>query len=284
MTPPRLLAISLALLSTLFCAAAFAQPLAPQGLAPRRPILFETAQTTSVGQSIYILGDLPELGGNDMTRAVKLEPAAYPLWRVTISLPAGVSTTYRFVRRSDGPGQTSQPANGTFLTSPTTLNVEPLPNPVPSKVLVATWNIARPLLWHRPANTAQPFTSRAMSELGPAVAGRANETQWLAWTFAPAAPGSVFFAARQHHPHWRATAKKGADEFELEPSRLDGLHLAFALPPGAEAIELRFEPWVRWAWLSPLVVASAAALLVARQLLRRRNSTLGGSPLIGTDS
>jgi predicted alpha/beta superfamily hydrolase len=177
------------------CAPAIAQPSAAQGLAPRRTILFETTQTTSVGQSIYVLGDLPELGGNDMTRAVKLEPGAYPIWRVSVSLPAGASATYRFVRRSDGPGQTSQPANGTFLTSPTTLNVEPLPNSVPSKVLVASWNVARPLLWHRPANTGQPFASRAMSELGPAVSGRVNETQWFAWNFAPsgAAGGAYDF-------------------------------------------------------------------------------------------
>ncbi len=188
MTPQRSLAILLSLLFAAICA--LAQPLAPQGLAPRRAILFETTQTTSVGQSIYVLGDLPELGGNDITRAVKLEPAAYPVWRVTISLPAGASTTYRFVRRSDGPGQTSQPTNGTFLTAPATLNVQPLPNPVPSKVLVVTWNITRPLLWYRPANTTQPFTSRAMSELGPATAGRTNETQWFAWNFAPPGAGA----------------------------------------------------------------------------------------------
>lgn len=128
-----------------------------------------------------------------------------------------------------------------------------------------------------PSARADARTTRAARPM-PAAGGDD------AWTFAPAAPGSLFFAARQHHPDWRATARKGGLEFELEPTRVDGLHLGFALPAGAESIELRFEPWARRAWIPPLVVGLAAALLVARQLLRRRNSTLGGSPLTGTGS
>ena len=34
--------------------------------------------------SVYVLGDLPELGGNDITRAVQLEDSDH-VWKVTVS-------------------------------------------------------------------------------------------------------------------------------------------------------------------------------------------------------
>jgi hypothetical protein len=71
---------------------------------------------------------------------------------------------------------------------------------------------------------------------------------------------------------------------ELDPVRIDGLHLGFELPQGAEVLELEFAPWARWAWAPPLVVALSAALLGARQLLRRRNSRLAGNPFTGAGS
>mgnify|MGYP000647160868 CR=1 FL=1 len=186
----RFLFIALVTITGMLCLPAIAQP---QGPAPRQSILFETIQTTSVGQSIFVLGDLPELGANDMTRAVKLEPGAYPTWRANISLPAGTTSTYRFVRRNDGPGQTSQPTNGTFLTAATTLTVPAQTNPARAKVLIATWNINSPVLWHRPARTTQPFASLPMQVLGPAVTGRAGERQWLAWNFAVAGGAYDFY-------------------------------------------------------------------------------------------
>lgn len=212
----------------------------------------------------------------------------YQAWCARLTR-GGTEIAGRWFRRFDDPALLDPRAlaQAGVVVLASSLPLSAIADPLPARHgPLALWRLREPA-W-RPgvlapedlAGESAGLAVRTSLDARPAPAVGGDE----AWTFAPAAPGSVFFAARQHHPHWRATAKKGADEFELEPSRLDGLHLAFALPPGAEAIELRFEPWVRWAWLSPLVVASAAALLVARQLLRRRNSTLGGSPLIGTDS
>lgn len=76
-----------------------------QGLVTRQTVSFETAQITSVGQSVYLVGDLPELGSNYIANAIKLVPVAYPIWRTTISLPANRSYFYSYVVRNDGPGQ-----------------------------------------------------------------------------------------------------------------------------------------------------------------------------------
>lgn len=75
-----------------------------QGLAPGLTISFETTQITSVGQSVYLVGNLPELGSNSTANAIKLAPVAYPIWRTTISLPANRSYFYSYVVRNDGPG------------------------------------------------------------------------------------------------------------------------------------------------------------------------------------
>jgi predicted alpha/beta superfamily hydrolase len=154
-----------------------------QGLAPRQDVLFEVNQTTAFGASVFVVGDLPELGSNNTANAVKLSPAAYPVWRATLSLPAGRSTSYRYVVRSDSPGQ-----QGTFATTvagPFTLNVPDQPRATRSKALWLTWNIDRPVMWWRPASSTSggAFIARPMQEFGPAAAGRINDRQWLTWGF-----------------------------------------------------------------------------------------------------
>ncbi|MBI4872932.1 MAG: hypothetical protein HY814_15370 [Candidatus Riflebacteria bacterium] len=67
--------------------------------------------------AVFVLGDLPELGGGDVRRAVKLEGSQTPRWRVTVRLPAGASYTYRYLLRDTTPQRLSHPCNGTFLGS-----------------------------------------------------------------------------------------------------------------------------------------------------------------------
>ncbi|MEN0019580.1 MAG: alpha/beta hydrolase-fold protein [Planctomycetota bacterium] len=90
----------------------------------REDVAFEITQQTTLGQSVFLLGDIPALGNGDITRAVKLEPSGYPVWRATVSIPAGTEYTYRYYLRSDGPGQTSSPANGTPIGDEITASTE----------------------------------------------------------------------------------------------------------------------------------------------------------------
>lgn len=60
---------------------------------------FAVNATTAVGQNIYVTGDRAELGGWNTGSALKLDPAAYPVWKLDVSLPAGTAFSYKYVRK-----------------------------------------------------------------------------------------------------------------------------------------------------------------------------------------
>lgn len=152
--------------------AACAQPVTPQGLRPMQVVNFERQQTTAVGQSLFVVGSLPELGNWDVTRAIKLSPSGYPTWRASIALPAGVSYQYRYLLRSDGPGQTSLASNATYVTTNLNASTTAVAMAVPAKVMVLTWNVASPVMHVRPAGSTGAFTPIAMKPLSHGYANR----------------------------------------------------------------------------------------------------------------
>lgn len=160
-------------------AASFASPV--HAAPPRQNVVFSINQTTSVGQSVFVLGDLPELGNSDMRYAVKLDPSAYPTWRVTISLPANRSYTYRYVLRSDGPGQTSQSANGTQIGSVIAASTSAAPLAPPTKSILWTTDLANPILWWRQDTGA--FQQKPLERYGPGRvrSGNVQEQIWFSW-------------------------------------------------------------------------------------------------------
>ncbi|RSS99353.1 glycosidase [Streptomyces sp. WAC07149] len=60
---------------------------------------FAVNATTVPGQDVYVTGDRPELGGWNTAAALKLDPAAYPVWKLDVTLPAGTSFAYKYVRK-----------------------------------------------------------------------------------------------------------------------------------------------------------------------------------------
>ena len=83
----------------------------------REPVTFQVEQSTTVGDSVYVVGSLDELGASDVRRAVKLEPSAYPTWRVTVSLPVNTAYAYQFIVRDDSPAEAANAANATPIGS-----------------------------------------------------------------------------------------------------------------------------------------------------------------------
>ncbi|MBN8643988.1 MAG: hypothetical protein J0L61_01935, partial [Planctomycetes bacterium] len=141
----------------LACVPAFAQS--------RQDVVFQVNQTTVVGQSVFVLGSLAELGADDVRNAVKLEPTSYPVWKATISLPRGVSYTYRFYIRNDAPGQGGNASNGTPVGSLLSASTLPLAGSVTSKTIFAHSTNSPPILWWRQGGGA--FQSIAMHDAGP---------------------------------------------------------------------------------------------------------------------
>ncbi|MCB2154254.1 hypothetical protein KQI84_05165 [bacterium] len=70
---------------------------------------FETEYSTNFGQSIFVVGSLPELGKNDPANAVKMSPYDFPKWKLAIDLPAGTRFTYRYIMCRDTPEYMARP-------------------------------------------------------------------------------------------------------------------------------------------------------------------------------
>ncbi|WPH04005.1 extracellular glucoamylase protein, protein [Acrodontium crateriforme] len=70
-------------------------------------VTFDEIATTSYGENIFIVGSISQLGSWDTSKAVALSADMYtnsnPLWHVSISLPAGTSFQYKYIRKeTDG--------------------------------------------------------------------------------------------------------------------------------------------------------------------------------------
>lgn len=73
-------------------------------------VSFECANgITQPGQSVYAVGSTASLGNWDPANAVKLDPVAYPTWRKTLTLDAGLSIEWKCIKRSENnPSQNLQ--------------------------------------------------------------------------------------------------------------------------------------------------------------------------------
>jgi predicted alpha/beta superfamily hydrolase len=67
----------------------------------RQDVTFEF-EVGNQGDILYLLGALPELGHNDMTRAIRMTPSGPGQWQVTVSLPVNRRFYYRYYFREDG--------------------------------------------------------------------------------------------------------------------------------------------------------------------------------------
>ncbi len=60
---------------------------------------FEVQGDTQWGESLVLVGDLPELGEWDPSEGLALDPEDHPRWRARLELPRGARFAYKLVRR-----------------------------------------------------------------------------------------------------------------------------------------------------------------------------------------
>lgn len=97
------------------------------------PVTFQHRTSTVPGQSVFVLGNLPQLGSWVPNRAIKMVPSncsgSECDWTVTIALPAGVSYEYKFVKRWDCACCWDDPNISCYgRTDPGSTEYEPGPN------------------------------------------------------------------------------------------------------------------------------------------------------------
>ncbi len=67
-------------------------------------VIFHENATTTTGQNIYVVGNIYELGNWDATKPyVAFWNPSYPNWYLPVSVPAGTTIQFKFVKR-DGVG------------------------------------------------------------------------------------------------------------------------------------------------------------------------------------
>ncbi len=69
------------------------------------PVAFTNTQSTAFGQSVFVLGSIPQLGNWDPTRAIKMRAISCNgstcTWALAVALPEGASYEFKYVVRSD---------------------------------------------------------------------------------------------------------------------------------------------------------------------------------------
>ena len=56
---------------------------------------------TVIGQSVYAVGNIPELGSWSPANAIKLSPTAYPTWTGSVSLPENTNIEWKCIKRNE---------------------------------------------------------------------------------------------------------------------------------------------------------------------------------------
>lgn len=78
---------------------------------------FNANVTTSWGQNVFVVGNVPELGGWNPASAMALSSAAYPVWRATVNLPPSAAIQYKYVKKNpDGSVTWESDPNRSFTT------------------------------------------------------------------------------------------------------------------------------------------------------------------------
>src|ERR1700693_1223700 len=69
------------------------------------PVTFQTTTNTVFGQSVFVVGSIPQLGNWATTNSIKLVPnncvGSVCTWSVVIGIPPGTAYSYRYLVRSD---------------------------------------------------------------------------------------------------------------------------------------------------------------------------------------
>jgi alpha-amylase len=84
-------------------------------------VTFAATVTTVWGENVYVLGNRAELSNWSTGGGLALSSATYPVWRGAVTLPAGTSIEYKYVKKNGSTVVWESGANRT-ATCPATVN------------------------------------------------------------------------------------------------------------------------------------------------------------------
>ncbi|KAF8798899.1 glycoside hydrolase family 15 protein [Phlegmacium glaucopus] len=94
---------------------------------PTVQVIFNVDATTQLGENIFLTGSIDALQNWSPDNALALSAANYPIWSVTVTLPANTNFQYKYIRKfngaitweSDPNNSQTTPASGSFTINDT---------------------------------------------------------------------------------------------------------------------------------------------------------------------
>jgi predicted alpha/beta superfamily hydrolase len=203
-----------------------------QAASPHKEVVtFSITNDVGSGNSVFVVGDHPDLGTWDVTHAVKLRFTSGNVWTGQIAIQAGTQLQYQYIKRSTAQGSWCESANTTNLTGVLTQSIPAQP-PASYKgktiYYVSGW-VTTNLFYRDGAN----FVTAPMTRIG---AGRtAGESLFKIGGIGEAGE-TVEFVFNDGNNHWDnppggGNYLTGLDVFEVE----DGNVFSYQPPPAFSA-------------------------------------------------
>lgn len=200
------------------------------GEVPLQNVHFEFDYVTAAGQSVFLLGDIPELGSSDVTRAPKMVPGTFAPghlpWSLDVAIPEGTTYAWRYVLRNDAISELSKSTNGADLT---TSQSDTTTDPIPARRNLAVYVSALDTATSVQFNTlAGPFIRPLRSVPGNSdfrvalLGDQPNGDGISAWV------GTTFFTVPTHSIAFRGGGLY--DYFATTSLEPNGLKTTLAVP------------------------------------------------------
>ncbi len=142
------------------CASAFAA-------SPHKEIVtFSITNDVGLGNSVFVVGNHPDLGNDDVTHALKLRYTAGNVWTGQVAIQSGTQLQYRFIKRSTAQGSWCDANNSVNLTGPQSQSIVAQPAaPYPGKTIYYLSGWSSVDLVYKTGPTT--FAGATMTRVGP---------------------------------------------------------------------------------------------------------------------
>src|SRR5450755_383120 len=82
----------------------------------KEPVTFSYTSDVGFGNSVFVVGNHPDVGNWDVTQSIKLHFTAGNVWASQIAIQAGTQLDYRFISRNTTNSNWCTSSNATYLT------------------------------------------------------------------------------------------------------------------------------------------------------------------------
>lgn len=212
-------------------AAALTEPVA--ALERERVVLTVERVVPNTAWSVYVLGNIAELGNSDLVNAIEMMEVSPGVWTVTVDIPVNTTYQYEFWQRRHSINFILNTSHGTMFSGPLNGQTRTDNSPPRRKWGWFQTSLEQPILYWRNRPT-DPFQSMTLSDSGPGRSG--TERRCYGMGIGPTGHDTEFFltnsAGDQRDP------ASGVYQTKLDAFHLQDGHL-FGYTPAATVSGLR---------------------------------------------